>query len=189
MHFYVYELRDETGTVFYIGAGSGDRMYQHTRPASLRGDTRKALRIREILARGGVITPFLLARFETRAEAHTEECRLIALHDRTLLTNSTSGGLGLNGLHAEVRAKLARAKRGKSRTQETRAKISAYQKGSAHPWARERALRNLTSSKMDFSGRKHTPETIAKMRAAKLGHIVSEETRRKISETKKRNRL
>jgi hypothetical protein len=187
MHFYVYELRDETGIVFYVGAGSRSCLRQHVARA-YKETTRKALHVRRVLERGGFVLPVVIGDYATANEAHCEERRLIALHGLANLTNSTSGGLGLSDLIPEVREKLAAAKRGRPRTQETRAKISAYQRGRAHPWARAQALQNLEFMKRAFLGRKHTPETIAKMRAAKLGHVVSEETRQKISKTKKRNK-
>ena len=202
MMFYVYELRDETGAVFYVGKGSGRRMYAHQFKAAAGERSPKARRIRSIIKAGGKVISVKV--FETNDEraAIAEEVRLIAFYGRAALTNLTDGGDGITGLSPEARERIAASRRGKTaseatrakqraakvgvpRSSETRKKISAYQRGSKHPWATELARRNLASGKMDFSGRRHKPSTIAKMRAAKRGHPVSGQTRRKISESKK----
>lgn len=78
--------------------------------------------------------------------------------------NACGGGTGVRG---------AGAWRIRSQTPEARARISASQK--AH-WA---------THMPPFLGRKHTPETLAKMRAAKKGKTLSEEHIRKLSESHK----
>jgi len=106
--------------------------------------------------------------------------------------NSTLGGEGCN-FNAEVRAKISKALKGKpclklrgrkrpaevcerirlgnlghKVSQETRAKLSA-------------AGKTLTGARNHFYGRRHTAESIALQRAAKVGHCLSAEHRRKIS--------
>ena len=91
-------------------------------------------------------------------------------------------GKGTGPFSEEHKAKLSASNKGKKRSKETCARISAAKKGC-----------NL--------GRKHTPETRAKMSAALkgkprpkgsaalMGHSVSEETRAKISESLKGRKL
>lgn len=202
--YYVYELRDPDGVVFYVGKGSGYRSSSHKTKA-LRGErTHKAEKIRSIVAKGGDIQVEVVYRTDDEAEAYRAEVELIARHGRGNLTNHTDGGNGVRNLTKESREKIAegrrgvvasaetrerqrQAKLGTKRSHETKEKIRRYQTGRSHPWARVIALANRAAGKLDFTGKTHTPETIEKMRAAKMGHTVSEETRRKISETKKRN--
>lgn len=204
--FYVYELRDgETGETFYVGKGSGRRMYQHKYKARGGEQTPRADRIRAILAAGGTVVCVVIFETEDEREAYTREEKRIRYRWRKNLTNQTDGGCGVKNVTAAVRARLAAGRRGRKASPETRerqraaklgvpisartrAKIAAYQRGSSHPWASEQAKANLASGRTTFAGRRHTPETIEKMRAAKRGHVVSEETRRKISDAKKGKR-
>lgn len=162
----------------------------------------KARRIRSILKGGGKITPAIVFWTDDEGAAFSEEIRLIAQHGRENLTNLTDGGDGVRNLSPDGRERIAASRRGKKasvetrlkqrlakigkpRSAETRAKIAAYQRGSKHPWARLPRSAEHRLKLSTFKGRKHTPETIAKMRAAKIGHPVSQETRDKISASKR----
>ena len=201
MKFYVYELRDETGKVFYVGKGSGPRMYAHKGRAIGGEKSHRSAKIRQILARGGTVYPVTVFSTDDEQAAFAEECRLIAFYGRENLTNKTDGGDGPSNPAQEVRDRIAAGRRGYKasaetrqkqrerklgthRSDETRAKISASQRGKKCPWARELALRNLAKIP-SAKGRKHKPESIEKMKKSKLGHPVSEETRKKISRTRK----
>ena len=200
--FYVYELRDESDTCFYVGKGRGQRMHEHVYKARAGQDTPRAARIRQILARRGTVEAVPVFWTSDEQAAYAEEVRLIAFHGRHGLTNQTSGGCGIRDLSPESREKIAASRRGvvasaetrqrqrtaklgKPRSPETRAKIAAYQRGSAHPWARLPRSQETRRKLATFAGRKHSRATIAKMRAAKMGHVVSAETRRKLSIAKK----
>jgi hypothetical protein len=200
--FYVYELRDETGTTFYVGKGSGRRMYQHKYKAKAGEDTPRAQRIRDILARGGGIAPVIVFRTADESEAYTQERRFITMHGRANLTNQTDGGCGIRNVTPAVRAKMAAARLGKKASEVTRqrqreaklgthhskktkAKIAAYQRGSKHPWASLPRSEETRRKLATWTGRKHSAATIKKMSKAKRGHIVSVETRLKISVSKK----
>lgn len=203
MRFYVYELSDDLGVVFYVGKGSGRRMWQHKYKATSGENTPRAERIRLILANGGAVRLAKVFETDNEAEAYRQEVRLIARHGRDALTNQTRGGCGIRELSTEARERIAASRRGRKASEETRqkqrsrklgnavsdatkAKISATQTGLRKPWAVPPQHRGTGFDPATFRGRKHTPETIEKMRAAKLGHVVSEETRRKISDTKRR---
>lgn len=202
MKFYVYELSDENSRVFYVGKGSGRRMWQHSYKAKHGEQTPRAEKIRSILDRGHKVN--LKKVFETNdeIEAYREEVGRIALHGRDTLTNRTNGGCGVKELGEESREKIARSRIGKKasdetrsrqreakigthRTDETKKKIGDYQRGGKKPWAVPPQHRDPSFNAATFKGRKHSPEAIEKMRQAKKGHPVSEETRRKISETKR----
>jgi hypothetical protein len=202
MKFYVYELRDDRGVTFYVGKGSGRRIHEHRYKATSGELSAKARFIRALLRDNREYTAEIVYRTNIERHAFAVERWLIALHGRDRLTNHTDGGDGVPNLSpegreriaasrrgkiasAETREKQRKAKLGKPRSAETRKKISNYQRGSKHPWARLPRSEETRRKMGWFAGQKHSPETIAKMRAAKLGHSVSEETRRKISETKR----
>jgi LEM3-like protein/NUMOD3 motif-containing protein len=200
--FYVYELRDERATPFYVGKGSGRRIHEHAYRARSGERSKKAAKIRSILSRGGMVLAVIILETRDEAFAYSEERRLIAVHGRDRLANLTDGGEGVINLSTESRAKIAaarlgrtaspetrekqrQAKLGKPRSVETRKKISAFQKGSSHPWARLPRTAEHRRKLATFTGKKHTPETLSKMRRSKIGHVVSVETRAKISKTKR----
>lgn len=203
MRFYVYELRDETGATFYVGKGSNRRMYEHKYKANAGQKSPRSDRIREILARGGMVIPVKVFETDDETAAFAEEIRLIAHHGRENLTNGTKGGCGIRDLSPESRAKIAasrrgriasaetrrrqaEAKRGVPRTTETRAKIAAYQTGKEKPWAKlPRSEEYRAKMSQVQTGKTISAEARAKMSAAKMGHTVSAETRAKISATKK----
>lgn len=148
--FYAYlHRRVDTNEVFYIGKGFGKRAESPD-----RGKWWKA-----VVAKAGGRTVQILAHWPTEAEAFEHERFLIACF-RDLgapLCNMTGGGDGASGAvrSAETRAKMAAAKRSRTVSAETCAKISL-------------AKRNPGA------------ETRAKISAAGLGRVVSAETRAKI---------
>ena len=200
LEFYVYELRDEHGTVFYVGKGSKRRMYEHVYKARSGQQTHRAAKIRQILAASGNVVAVIVFRTTDEQAAFTEEKRLIAFYGRANLTNKTDGGDGTSNPPAEVREKLAagrrgykaseatrqlqsQAKLGKPRSRESVEKSAASRRGKPAPWSRAQALKNLATIP-SAKGRVHRPDSIEKMRAAKMGHTVSQETRNKISQSK-----
>lgn len=50
--WYVYELLDPAGIVFYVGKGSRNRLYQHVTDAKRLVCSRKCNKIREIISSG-----------------------------------------------------------------------------------------------------------------------------------------
>lgn len=196
--FYVYELQDEAGIPFYVGKGKGKRMHQHLVRARRGIVSHTCHKIRQMEAQGQ--TPRAVKVFETPCEktALDEERRRIALHGRENLTNKTDGGDGVSNPPPEVREKIAASRRGvkaspetlkrlreshlgNRHTEETRAKIAETQRGTQKPWAKKSG-KNLGEG---FKGMKWSAEHRAKFTAARKGHKVSQETRDKISKSKR----
>jgi hypothetical protein len=146
---------------------------------------------------------------ESEVLAFESEKALIELFGRKdnntgILRNLTDGGEGQSGLHEEGRKKISLALKGRIISPEWRNKLSRTLKARAIRPSIE-ACRNggKTSCTPEHRRKlseaaKHRPpiseETRQKLRALlgdrkiHLGHKHSEETRRKMSETKKRNR-
>ena len=196
--FYVYELRDESGRPFYVGKGSGRRMWQHEINARAGRRSHLCAKLRKMQARGQQVKRVMVFLSPNEAEAFAEEKRLIAYYGRENLTNQTDGGEGPSNPTAETRAKIAASRRGviaseatrnrqrlahlgKHHTEATKARISARQRGTVKPWAKE-SRSNLGNG---FKGRKWSAAQRAKFSVTRAGHPVSASTRKKISEAKK----
>lgn len=196
--FYVYELRDHEGKPFYIGKGSGKRHLQHRQRARRGVKTYTCAKIRKLWSAGYDFTPHIVFHTETEEEAFSEERRLIALYGRENLTNLTDGGDGPSNPTQETRAKIAAARKGVRATEETRrklrdshlgnrhtpetrSKIAAKQRTIKKPWA----ITSSTNLGDGFKGKTWSDEHRAKFKAARTGHQVSQETRDKISNSKK----
>lgn len=199
--FYVYELRDQNGVVFYVGKGSGARIHSHEIKARKGCMSHRSCKIRKIWADGGFIDKVKVWRGFSESEAFTEEKRLIAFYGRDNLTNKTDGGDGPSNPSPDVREKMASARRGKkasletklklslshiglTQSEETKAKISAKQRTIKKPWAVAGASERLKKCG-GFKGRKWSDEHRKRFNEARKGHSVSQETRDKISKSKK----
>lgn len=92
---YVYALIDpRDGATFYIGKGTGRRMYQHEKDVKRGGgvNAAKCTRIGEILAAGMNVRHEILSKHATEALAYAAERDAIAAHKA--LTNANAGGGG-----------------------------------------------------------------------------------------------
>lgn len=189
--FYTYfHTRNDTGAVFYVGKGCGDRA---------RHVNRNNPHWRNIVAKHGH-TVHIASRWSTEGEAFEHERFLIlCFKDLGLrLANMTDGGEGVSGLRhsdttkaklralaqrqmasAESRERLRIVNTGRSASAETRAKLSAVSRGLVRT--------DETKAKMSAAqtGRVHSDESKAKMRSAKVGTIASETTRAKMSASRK----
>jgi len=147
--FYVYVLFRADGRPCYVGKGSGKRTKDHFR----MGKRHYNLRLANIFAKhereGLSVREEIRAKNLTEAEAFDLERSLIAQHGRAdlgmgCLANLTDGGEG-SLIGEDARRKISRANKGKPCPQrgrkgriisaETRAKMSAAQKG--HIWSTE----------------------------------------------------
>ncbi|TGP65455.1 hypothetical protein EN868_03120 [Mesorhizobium sp. M2D.F.Ca.ET.225.01.1.1] len=162
MEFYTYVWRDSAGVPFYIGKGKGKRAY---------ATYNRQPEFKAIYAQGGC-TVEIVDYFIHESQAHAHEVELIAQFGRRdvgtgILVNKTDGGEGLSGWtpSAETLAKRSALMRGKKRSAESRANMSAAKRGKPGP--------------------RHTAETRAKISAAHMGKKMpprSDDHRAKISE-------
>ncbi|MGY6251761.1 NUMOD3 domain-containing DNA-binding protein [Bosea thiooxidans] len=161
--FYVYQhRRNDTGEVFYIGKGSGNRAWdEHW--------SRYQNRIWKGCAKHGYTVEIVCDGLDEK-HALDLEVMLIQAHGRRnigtgYLANLTDGGEGGNGA---------------VRSAETRAKISAGNMGKVMS---AEAIEKVRSANI---GRKHTAEMRAKVSAATRGRVFSEEHRSKLSEANRK---
>ena len=149
--FYVYQyVRVSDNTPYYIGKGSGWRMYCKDHSVSVPKDRTKIQ---------------VIANNLTENEAHLLEKKLVELYGRTdigtgILHNHSDGGEGSSGAirSKETREKIAKAHTGKTRifTKEHKQNMSIAQKGKKRSPL--------------------TPEHREKIRLANKGKIVSPNT-------------
>lgn len=174
-----------SGDVRYVGKTAmalARRLASHIMGCSAGRDKRQAKNVwlQEILSADLIPAIKILERVEDGECWEAAERKWIA-HYRTLLgselLNASDGGRGPKGYipSAETRKKISDA--GKARSpyprsppsKETRAKISAALKGRQGPMV----------------GKKHSPESRAKMAASHKGKKLSEAHREKLSEVRK----
>ena len=215
MHYYTYAYLREDRTPYYIGKGTGDRIYSTNRRVNPPKDKSRIIYLKQNL---------------TEEEAFRHEIYMIDVFGRKdlgtgILHNLTDGGEGASGnIHSEetkrkisegnknpseetrrkiseanknpseeTRRKISEAHKGKTLSEETRKKIGEAKKGENH-YLYGKTLSEETRRKLSEvqKGRTHSQETKIKMSEAhkgeknpNYGKNPSEETRRKISEAKK----
>lgn len=104
--------------------------------------------------------------------------------------NSTFGGDGVPGMSQETRDRMSRLKKGVKHTPEALQKIKDFQKTRRGTHLSEETKTKIGDANRGrlpwTTGRKHSPETIAKMRAKKIRKPISEATRLKMGVSAKR---
>lgn len=155
--YYVYQYLREDLTPYYIGKGSGKRAYSNVRA------TPKPTNISLIQ-----IVAHQLSNFE----AIQLEIKLIALYGRKdigtgILRNKTNGGDGITGhIHSSItKEKMSLASKGKPKSKEHIRNISESKKGKP----RSEAIRKL----------------LAETSKKRIYKPLSDETKRRISESKR----
>jgi len=170
--FYTYAYLRKDKTPYYIGKGSGNRIYRKEgRPCNKPKDKSRVIFLKQNL---------------TEEEAFKHEKYMITVFGRKdlgtgILHNRTDGGEGSSGAirSLEIRNKISKKLKGKIVTEETRRKLSEKSKGKK---LSEKAKEKISKF---HKGKKMTKETKEKMSLSQKGRIVSEETREKISQANK----
>ena len=172
--FYTYAYLREDKTPYYIGKGTGDRIYSTNRRNNPPKDKSRIIFLKQNL---------------TEEEAFRHEIYMIAVFGRKdlgtgILHNLTDGGDGASGyvFSEETRKKM----RERTPSEETRKKMSEARRGEKnHNYGKihsEETRRKMSESQI---GKTLSKEHIDKIIEGLKGRPVSEETRRKMSETRK----
>lgn len=166
--FYVYEhLSADSGAVFYVGKGTGQRAYLTSRFHRNQHWTR------HVEKHGGFNVRFVASAVPEELAFLVEMERIDQLRRQgAKLCNQTDGGDGTAGWvkSEEWRKKVGAAHRGKSISSETRKKISATLTGFRHS---DEAKANMSASRLGLQntlGRRHSAETKRKMSVARVGN-------------------
>ena len=192
--FYTYAYLREDKTPYYIGKGTGDRIYSTNRRNNPPKDKSRIIFLKQNL---------------TEEEAFRHEIYMIAVFGRKdlgngILHNRTDGGEGSSGwvpseetrrkiseaskgntymlgktLSEETKRKMSETRKGKTHSEETKKKQSEVKKGKTFS---EEHRRNLSEAQ---KGKSLSEETRRKMSETRKGKIPSKETRRKLSEARK----
>ena len=175
MHYYTYAYLREDKTPYYIGKGSGKRIYSKDRTIKPPKDKSRIIYLKQNL---------------TEEEAFRHEIYMIDVFGRKdlgtgILYNMTNGGDGVSGWvpSEETKIKMGEAQKGRTHSEETKIKMSEAKKGNI--------ILEETKIKMSEAkkGKTHSQETKIKMSESHKGEnhhfygkTLSEEHRRKMSE-------
>lgn len=157
--YYTYAYLREDGTPYYVGKGKGDRAYRKVGKPCATPKDKSKI--------------IYLKTNLTEEQSFNHERYMIFILGRKdlgtgILLNKSDGGEGASGCIP---------------SEETRRKRSAKMKGENNP------LYGKRGKDSPRYGKKHTQETKDKIRKSLQGNVISEETRIKIGEKNKLNRL
>ena len=195
--FYTYAYLRKDRTPYYIGKGTGTRLYSKNHNISPPKDKSRIILLKQNL---------------TEEEAFKHEIYMIAVFGRKdlgtgILYNMTNGGEGTSGM------KPWNAGKTNVYSEETKQKISKSLSGENHPnYGKKHSLKTIEKiregnigkertketkdkiSKMQFGennhmfGKNHSVETKDKIRKSKLGKKHSEETKEKMKNSWKKRK-
>ena len=172
--FYTYLWLREDGTPYYVGKGTGKRGFI-TKKHRVKCPTKDRI----------VIYPA-----ETEEEAFEIEKLLIWYYGRKdkgtgCLRNLTDGGEGASNVSEETRSKLSAFFKGKSFiTEEGRKRISAFNKGKTRTLGRVAPEDERKRRSISFKNNKKLISALIernKKNKPALGHVVSKESKEKMS--------
>jgi hypothetical protein len=180
--FFVYELFDDNGDVFYIGKGKRDRISNHRLKAKKGSCLPVHRRIRKLWKNGINYHYRKIHENLLEEEAFELEKETIAKYGISNLTNLTFGGEGHSGLKPSIETlrKMSLSQKGRIKSEQERKNISLSLLG-----------RKLSPSHIEAikKGKQNiSVETCRKISESKTGIKTgpkSEETKKKISESKK----
>ena len=178
--YYTYAYLREDGTPYYIGKGSGNRVYSKNRRIKPPSNKNRILFLKQNLT-------------ENQAFDH-EKYMIFIFGKKTeggILHNITDGGEGVSGMkHTdESKEKIGKAFRGKKLTPEHIEKVRKAQKGKVSP------LRGTTISqeqkekiRKTLTGVKHTEERKRNQSISKMGvkHSAERNAKKSILQTGKK---
>ncbi len=149
-HVYIYVLLDPfTEEIRYVGKSIRpmERLANHCNEKSVTWRTNW---IRSVLATGRRPLLRILEILDRDDDWRAAECRWIAhlKEQGARLTNCTSGGDGVSGLPAEIRAKMALTWTGRKHRPETLAKLSIASRGRKHSEASRAHMRQLMTGRV-----------------------------------------
>jgi hypothetical protein len=166
-NYYVYGLyapTRPTGSLFYIGKGKNSRLYKHYQQCSLRKSTHK----NNVIAFYNTYPCPIHGGLTEQFAFELEKC-LIKLYKQQL-TNKTDGGEGTSGrTHSkQTRAKISASNKGKKLS---KAHIAILSKVNKHKTVSKDTREKLSKANQ---GKKHSEETKAKISKIHKGKIISE---------------
>ena len=170
--FYTYIHSKPDGMPFYVGKG----VLKRTKSLNANRNPYYLSTVEKYGAKNIIIN-----KFECASEANAFELEMFVIETlkekRVKLTNFTDGGEGVSGMicSAETRTKISNATKGKTRSEETRNKMSAWQIGRTLP--AETKAKISTANK----GTVHSEEYKVKMSILKKGKPLSAEARKNMS--------
>lgn len=197
--FYVYEhWRTDRDECFYVGKGKGKRAYR----MSWRNPYHQAI-INKVIRTGYAIEVRIVASNLSEQEAFDlEKERIKFWHESNIeLSNMTDGGEGVSNPTEEVRKKISNALKGNKNgvnqklSDERRKFISQIQIGNKNGIGNKSRKgqkisleeRKKLSDAQKLRRAKETPEERIRIGAFHKNKIVSEETKKKMSESIKKS--
>jgi hypothetical protein len=167
--FYTYAYLREDRTPYYIGKGTGKRLYNRCK--------------KDIKSPKDKTKIILLKQNITEEEAFKHEIYMISVFGRKdlgtgILYNKTNGGDGCSGaIRTEETKQKIREKRALQEfTDETKLKISKALKGKKRP---QNVIEKIKKGRTEI---KHTEQTKQIIKEKRANQIFTEDTRKKLSE-------
>lgn len=201
--YYVYEYRHPlTNVPFYVGKGTGTRMYKHLNETKENTENYKKWAYIQGLRNKG-LEPLIVKVFETDSStiAYNEETKLIKQYGRRdidengILTNICEDNRPpkITGPRSEeTKLKMSLAKKGKpnnqlglKRTEETKRKISLANKGKPGTMTGKVHTEETKQRIADSNKEAWTVEKREKASKQKLGKQFTEEHKKNLSESHK----
>lgn len=137
--FYVYVLARSNGSPFYVGKGSGERVFRHEYDARSGHRCHRCNVIRKIWKQGGQVQKYIVFETDDEQEAYAFESETVALYGLSTLANARNGGMGgSSGISAESKKRIGDATRERYKNPEYRNRVIASLKASRTPEHRAR---------------------------------------------------